>query len=83
MSKRYVLPILIVFLAISLAPCAFAQEKPEKEKPWKRFSINTGVNLVNNDASVRLGTKTAAVSVDAEDILGLNARTTSFKVDGY
>jgi len=83
MSKRYVLPILIVFLATSLAPCAFAQEKPKKEKPWKRFSINTGVNLVNNNASVRLGTKTASVSLDAEDLLGLDARTTSFKVDGY
>jgi len=66
-----------------LPPSAFAQEKPEKEKPWKRFSINMGANFATNNSDVRIGTKGASVSVDAEEILGLDTNTTSFKVDGY
>jgi len=81
MCKRYALPILIVFLAVTVVPCAFAQEAA-KEKPWKRFGINLGANFVNSNSDVRLGTKGASLSVDVEELLGLET-TTAFKVDGF
>lgn len=61
----------------------FAENKGKPEKPWKRFSINLGANFGSNNSDVRLGTKGATVSVDLEEILGLETTTTSFKVDGY
>jgi len=83
MSCRYALPILVVFFAITLTPRAFAQEKTETEKPWKRFSINLGANFATNDSSVRLGFPGIGVSVNPEELFGLDTRTVSFKVDGY
>ena len=82
MCNRYVLPILTIFLAVTFVPCSFAQ-KAAKEKPWKRFSLNLGANFATNNTSVRLGTPGLAVSVNPEELLGLETRSASFKVDGY
>jgi len=82
MSKRYVLPILIIFLAVTFVPCSFAQDAA-KEKPWKRFAVNLGANFVNSNSDIRLGTKGASLSVDVEELLGLDTNTTAAKIDGF
>jgi len=82
-KRTLVLTVLFIFFSINEVPCVFAENKGKPEKPWKRFSINLGANFGSNNSDVRLGTKGATVSVDLEEILGLETTTTSFKVDGY
>ena len=84
MTRIILVPtILIVFIAMTYAPGAYAEDRADPEKPWKRFSLNMGANFALSNSNVRLGTQGVGVGVDVEELLGLETRTTSFKVDGY
>ena len=83
MRKRVSLTLLIIFLTITFVSLVSAGDKIAAEKPWRRFSLSLGANFNNNRSEVRLGAKGVGASLDVEELLGLDVRTTSFKADGF
>lgn len=53
------------------------------DKPWKRFNVSLGANRIANDSKVRLGGEGIGVEIDPEKVLGLDASTTTFRLDGF
>ena len=83
MKTKCLLQFLTVLLLIGLAPFAFADETQQEEKPWTRFGLNLGGSFNGYDSNVRLGVKGVGLSVDAEELLGLDTSTSSFAIDGF
>jgi hypothetical protein len=59
---------------------AMAGEWNLEEKPWEKFSVNTGVFLTAVDSSVRFGSG-LGVDIDVEKALDLNSTNTVFRAD--
>jgi hypothetical protein len=59
---------------------AMAGEWNLEEKPWEKFSVNTGVFLTAVDSSVRFGSG-LGVDIDVEKALDLNSTNTVFRTD--
>ena len=61
-------------------PGSGAETEPDRQ-PWEKFNVNAGVFISNMDTSFRLGSG-VGIDIDAEELLGLDATSTVFRVDG-
>jgi hypothetical protein len=68
---------LCVFIAASLF--LFIQPAMAEDTPWEKFSLNLGYFIANTDTSFRLGSG-LGVSVDVEDLLGLDSTSSAGRV---
>jgi len=69
---------LCVFFVVSLL--FFIQPAMAEDSPWEKFSLDLGYFIANTDTSIRLGSG-LGVSVDVEDLLGLDTTSSAFRVD--
>ena len=83
MTRNFVLSLAIIFLVLCLAPPALAKETSQAEKPWKRFNLKLGGASNATNSSVRLGKREGGLSVDVEELLGLDTTTSTFVVEGF
>jgi hypothetical protein len=68
---------LYLFVAASLF--LFSQPAMAEDTTWKKFSLSLGYFIANTDTSVRLGSG-LGVSVDMEDLLGLDSTDSAGRV---
>jgi len=68
---------LYVFIAASLF--LFSQPAMAEDTPWEKFSLDLGYFIANTDTGVRLGSG-LGVSVDMEDLLGLDTANSAGRV---
>ena len=66
-----------LFVAASLL--LFIQPAMAEDTPWEKFSLDLGYFIANTDTSVRLGSG-LGVSVDMEDLLGLDSTDSAGRV---
>ena len=69
---------LYLFVAASLF--LFSQPAMAEDTTWKKFSLSLGYFIANTDTSVRLGSG-LGVSVDMEDLLGLDTTNSAGRVN--
>ncbi len=67
-----------LFVAASLL--LFIQPAMAEDTPWEKFSLDLGYFIANTDTNVRLGSG-LGVSVDMEDLLGLDTANSAFRVN--
>ena len=67
-----------LFVAASLL--LFIPPAMAEDTTWKKFNLNLGYFIANTDTNVRLGSG-LGVSVDMEDLLGLDTTNLAFRVD--
>lgn len=60
-----------------------AVEADSTPEPWARFGATVGGVLAAVNSSVRVGLPGVGVSVDLEELLGLNTGTTTVRVEGF
>jgi hypothetical protein len=70
--------VLAVLLVFSQANAA--QEKSVGDSPWETFGVNLGVFVSSTDTSFRIGSG-IGLSIDAEQVLNLDANSTVFRAD--
>ena len=78
--RRQLLFMTIVILLMNLTQPALAEEWNLEEKPWEKFGANFGMFVSALDSSLRIGSG-VGVSVDVEDLLGLDTTNTVFRTD--
>jgi hypothetical protein len=69
----------VVSLLFIIQP-AWAENPASQDTPWEKFSLDLGYFIANTDTSIRLGSG-LGVSVDVEDLLGLDTTNSAFRVD--
>lgn len=77
--RKAIVMIVVLSSFLLWTPSLFAEE----EKPWKRFNVNLGAFFNLNDSKVRLGGEGIGVEIDAEELLGLDTNTRTFRLDGF
>ncbi|MCA8981542.1 MAG: hypothetical protein H6831_08390 [Planctomycetes bacterium] len=68
-----------------LAPESIAHAddpEPESESPWEKYSLSFGGMLSATSSDVRFGVKGVGLTVDFEDLLGLDTSTSSYRING-
>ncbi len=78
--KRKCLCVFFVVSLLFLIQPAFAENPASQDTPWEKFSLDLGYFIANTDTSIRLGSG-LGVSVDVEDLLGLDTTNSAFRVD--
>jgi hypothetical protein len=78
--KRKCLCVCFVVSLLFIIQPAFAENPASQDTPWEKFSLDLGYFIANTDTSIRLGSG-LGVSVDVEDLLGLDTTNSAFRVD--
>jgi hypothetical protein len=78
-KRRCLCAFFVVSLLFLIQP-AFAENPASNDTPWEKFSMDLGYFIANTDTSVRLGSG-LGVSVDVEDLLGLDTTNSAFRLD--
>jgi hypothetical protein len=76
---------LCVFFAASLLffiKPAFAENPASQDTPWEKFSLNAGYFISNTNTDLSLGSG-LGVTVDVEELLGLDTTNSVFRVDTF
>ena len=68
------------FIFINVQP--LLAEESANDNPWEKFSLNLGGFLSSSNTDLRFGSG-AGLSVDLEDIFGLDTTTTEFRLETY
>ncbi|MFH1983804.1 MAG: hypothetical protein ABIL58_18340 [Pseudomonadota bacterium] len=81
--KKFLIMKMAVFSVLALAVMAYADEATTgKGKPWAKGAITLGSFLSGTNSEVRIGAPGIGVSIDAEEVFGLDSTTTVFRTDG-
>ena len=80
--KRKCLCVFFVVSLLLVIQPAFAENPGSKDTPWEKFSLNAGYFISNTNTDLRLGAG-LGVSVNVEDLLGLNTNENVFRIDSY
>jgi hypothetical protein len=68
------------FLYVFIAASLLLFIKPALAEDWEKFSLNLGYFIANTQTGVRLGSG-LGVSVDVEDLLGLDTTNSAFRAE--
>jgi len=82
-TRLYLLALSIILLVFSAGVVLAKDEPAEEEQPWSRYKVSVGGFLNAVDSRVMLGAEGVGVSIDIEEVLGLDAGTTVFRLDGF
>ena len=80
MTKRIFVIGLVLFLTVAVQP--LMADDSVKDSPWEKFSFNLGAFLSTSSTNLRFGSG-VGVSVNVEDLLGLDTTTSVFRLDSY
>jgi len=69
-----------LFVCIAASLLLFIQPATAEDTPWEKFSLDLGYFIANTDTGVRLGSG-LGVSVDMEDLLGLDSTNSAGRLD--
>jgi hypothetical protein len=83
MKKSQLFFVVVILLMTSSICSAVAAEAENKINPWKKFGFNLGGSFNLNNSRVQLGVNNLGLSIDAEELLGLDTHTTSFMFEAY
>jgi hypothetical protein len=78
LKKKYLYVFIAAGLFFSIQP-ALAENPASNDTPWEKFSLNLGYFISNTETDFRLGSG-LGVSVDVEDLLGLDTTNSVFRV---
>jgi hypothetical protein len=70
-----------VLLAAAILPSPAAEEDGKFNQPWEKGSLRFGGFISAFDSTVTFGVNSAGVTVNAEELLGLDDSLTVFRVD--
>jgi hypothetical protein len=80
MKKRSFVIGLVLFLAVFVQP--LMADDSVNDSPWEKFSFNLGGFFSTSSTNLRFGSG-VGVSVNVEDLLGLDSTTSVFRLDSY
>jgi hypothetical protein len=80
--RKIVLCMVGALICVTSSFPALAGEKTTTDLPWEKFSLNVGGFLNATNSSIQLGAEGVGVSLDIEDLLGMDTATTVFRADG-
>ena len=72
----------LIFLAVLFSQLVFAEGKKADNNPWEKFSLDLGVFISDISSDLSIGAKGVGVSVNLEDLLGMDTNTSVFRVGG-
>jgi len=81
MKRRCLCVCFVVSLLFLIQP-AFAENPASNDTPWEKFSLNLGYFISHTNTDLRLGSG-LGVTVDVEELLGLDATNSVFRVDTF
>ncbi len=75
----------VVLCVMSWSQFALAEEKDYSSEPWEKAALYLGAFVIDTSSNLELGIGKAApsVTVDAEEVLGLEKNFTVFRADGF
>jgi hypothetical protein len=74
---------LLLALSLSVLPLlSHAADNTAYNLPWEKFNVQAGAFFAALDDKVRVGTEGGGVLIDVEQVLGLDAHNTVFRVGG-
>lgn len=82
MSRKIFVGLLLALSFAILPLSAHAAGNTAYNLPWEKFNIQAGVFFAALDDKVQVGVGGAGVLVDVEDVLGIKAQNTVFRVGG-
>ena len=82
--KKNCLFILLIIGCILIPTTALSEDKGRTDLPWEKAYLNVGWFFADLNSSFRFGAKGAGlgISLDVEDLLGLDEKNSSFRIDG-
>lgn len=80
LTKRSVLFVFFVSSLLFLIQPALAENPGSHDTPWEKFNLNLGYFISNVDTDLSLGSG-LGVTVNLEDLLGLDTTNSVFRVD--
>ena len=79
--KRTIVICILMFLVVIFSQPVLAEEKKADNLPWEKFSLHLGAFISNISSDLRFGSG-IGVDVNVEDLLGMDADTSVFRIDG-
>jgi len=79
--KRKTGVFIFTFLVVLFSQPVLAEEKKADNLPWEKFSLHLGAFISNISSDLRFGSG-IGVDVNVEDLLGMDADTSVFRIDG-
>jgi hypothetical protein len=76
-------PALVMLCLLVLATSVSAEEDRPPNKPWSKYGLRAGANMVLVNSNVRLGTQGGGLAIDPQDLLNLDTTTITFQLEGY
>ena len=80
MIKRIFVIGLVLFLTVAVQQ--LMADDSVKDSPWEKFSFNLGAFFSTSSTDLRFGSG-VGVSIDVEDLLGLDSTSSVFRLDSY
>jgi len=80
-KKKYLCAFWVAGIILFIKP-ALAENPASHDTPWEKFSLNAGYFISNTNTDLRLGAG-LGVSVNVEDLLGLDTNNNVFRIDSY
>jgi hypothetical protein len=79
-KRKYLYVFVAASLLLFIQP-AWAENPVSNDTPWEKFNVNLGYFISNADTSLSLGSG-VGLTVNVEDLLGLEGTTNVFRMDG-
>jgi hypothetical protein len=84
MSSKLILGVVLTGLLALHAVAALAEDEGVSERePWSRYQVGAGGFFNAVDSNVMLGVQGVGINIDVEELLGLDASTTVFRLSGF
>jgi hypothetical protein len=80
--KRKYLCVCLVASLLFIIQSAWAENPGSQDTPWEKFSFNAGYFISNTNTDLSLGSG-LGVTVDVEELLGLDTTNSVFRVDTF
>jgi len=81
-SAGAVAAIAVASLLALIPVSSYAADNTTYNRPWEKFSVQAGAFFAALDDKVTVGGEGTGVAIDVEQVLGLNAHSTVFRVGG-
>jgi len=80
-KNKYLYVLFVTGLLLFIQP-AFAENPGSQDTPWEKFSLNAGYFISNTSTDLSIGSG-LGVTVDVEDLLGLDTNNNVFRIDAF